>query len=202
MDRSPAGTPASSPVRHAALRRLLTCLVLVVPAIVALTTCDPSPFGTREARGTALDGGMQSEVDAGYDYAQIGQEYWVSLPQTANLSGKPLTLLSATLAPTPKGVRILEYRAVSGNDTDGHLVGAARIGAEGGQLERARNYAGHPIVVKPHHVSDIYYMARIKVTGPIHGELATCRFRYRQGSDTYRQDLRCVTEIKVGTPPR
>lgn len=200
MDRSAVGTPASSPVRHAALRRLLTCLVLVVPAIAALTTCEPSPFGTGEARGTALGGGMQSDMEISFEHAQIGQEYWVSLPQPANSSSRPLTVLSGELAPVPKGIRILEYRVFSGKDTEGHPLGVALFGEYEGQFERARNYAGHPMVVRPHHASVMYYMARIKVTGPIHGTLATCRFRYRQGSDTYRQDLDCVTEIKIGTP--
>ncbi|MEU9455042.1 hypothetical protein [Streptomyces sp. NPDC048277] len=143
---------------------------------------------------------MQSEVDGSYDAAELGHEYWVALPAPANTSGQPLSVLGATLRSAPKGVRILGYRAVSAHDTEGQLMGVALIGAEKGILERSHNYAGQPVVVKPHQRSDVYYLARIKVTGPVHGKLTTCRFRYRQGARTFRQDLRCVNEIKIGTP--
>ncbi|MFF4897914.1 hypothetical protein [Streptomyces sp. NPDC001068] len=154
-----------------------------------------------EAQGTALDGGMHSQGEADYPYAQPGDEYWVALPAPANTSGTPLTVLDATIAPAPRGVRILGYRAVSAEYAGGYLLGFAHVGAEDSVLERAHDYAGDPIPVEPHQRSDVYYLARLRVTGPIHGKLTTCRFRYRQGSNVYRQDLRCLNELKIGTEP-
>lgn len=53
-------------------------------------------------------------------------------------------------------------------------------------LLKAKNYAEHPVKVKAKSGSDIYYVARVKVTGPIEGALKGCRFWYRQGSQQYQ----------------
>ncbi|WP_336116181.1 hypothetical protein [Streptomyces sp. PTD9-10] len=100
------------------------------------------------------------------------------------------------------GVKILEYKAVSGNDTEGHAMGVSLTGADAGEIERARDHAGRPVRVRPHRVTDVYYLARIKVTDTVHGDLDGCRYRYRQGTTEYHQDLPCVTRIRLGTPLR
>ncbi|MGW3989252.1 hypothetical protein [Streptomyces sp. NPDC004830] len=48
--------------------------------------------------------------------------------------------------------------------------------------------------------SDIYHVARVKVTGPITGTLKDCRFWYQQGSQQYQQQLHCSTIIRLGPP--
>jgi hypothetical protein len=40
-------------------------------------------------------------------------------------------------------------------------------------------------------------MVRLKVTGPVTGDTSQCRFWYRQGSVKYRQDLRCVNQLRL-----
>ncbi|MFI9810419.1 hypothetical protein ACIHEJ_40175 [Streptomyces sp. NPDC052301] len=67
-------------------------------------------------------------------------------------------------------------------------------------LFKVRNYAGHPVTVKAKTGSHVYYVARIKVTGPIHGNLSGCRFWYTEKSTEYRQQLDCSTIVRLGKP--
>ncbi|MFE9767166.1 hypothetical protein ACFYPC_22025 [Streptomyces sp. NPDC005808] len=182
-------------------RRLLSSIVAVALATAFLTSCGNAGTDGQESQGKALDGGMQSQAELGFEHAQIGQEYWVSLPETTNVSSSPLTILNAEITHVPKGLEVLEYKAVSEKDTDGHAMGVGLAGEGGtGEMDHARDHAGRPIAVKPNSAADIYYLARVKVTAPVRGDLTGCRYRYRQGTVEYRQDLRCVTQIRLGEP--
>ncbi|MEV8539582.1 hypothetical protein [Streptomyces sp. NPDC051572] len=168
-------------------------------ATVVLTACDSTRTSGGESQGKALDGGMQSQAELGFEHAQVGQEYWVSLPETTNVSSSPLTILDAEIAHVPKGLRVLEYKAVSEKDTDGHAMGVSLVGGRAtGEMDHAPDHTGRPITVGPHTAADIYYLARVKVTAPVRGDLTGCRYRYRQGGAEHRQDLRCVTRIRLG----
>ncbi|MEU4047006.1 hypothetical protein ACK389_30365 [Streptomyces antibioticus] len=170
-----------------------------------LTSCDSAPSGSSSSQnvtvGTALDGGMQAEAEIAFEHARVGEEYWVSLPQTSNVSATPLTLEKAEITQVPEGLRIIGYRAVSARDTDGHAMGVASAGTDQvHDLEHARDHADRPVRVEADSVSDVYYLARLKVTGPVGADLTGCRYRYRQGDTEYRQDLPCVTRIRLGEP--
>jgi hypothetical protein len=169
-------------------------------ATVVLTACGNARTDGGRPQGDALDGGMQSEAELGFEHAQVGQEYWVSLPETTNVSSSPLTILDAEIAHVPKGLSVLEYKAVSEKDTDGHAMGVSLVGDRATrEMDDARDHAGRPITVRPNTAADVYYLARVKVTAPVRGDLTGCRYRYRQGGAEHRQNLRCVTRIRLGT---
>ncbi|MEU9451584.1 hypothetical protein [Streptomyces sp. NPDC048277] len=172
------------------MSRRLFAVFLALGATV-LTSCSGSG-------GTALDGGLQSYGISGYEHAQVGKEYWVTLPQMENTSGKPLTVLSGKIVHVPAGLRITGYR-IAGAGAGGHPIGASPVGATD-DVGRAGARKGDRIRIKAHGLSDLYYEARVKVTGPVHGDLTTCRYEYRQGSTTYHQDLGCDTRIRLGKP--
>lgn len=159
------------------------------------------PWGGGVREGSALDGGMQSAGDVGYDHAQVGAEYWAGLPLPWNTSGQDLEITRAEFSQIPKGLKIIEYRAVDSNDTDGNIL-FSRADGKGGipDLTKVRNYADHPVKVKAKAGSDIYYAARVKVTGPIHGTLKGCRFWYQQNDKEYQQLVDCSTIIRLGPP--
>ncbi|MFE7277254.1 hypothetical protein [Streptomyces sp. NPDC057623] len=144
---------------------------------------------------------MQSAGDVGYEHAQIGEEYWAGLPLTWNTTAEDVEITKAEFSEVPKGLKVIEYRALNGNQTDGNIL-FARTDGKGGMpdLFKARNYAGHPVKVKAKSGSDIYYVARVKVTGPPQGALKGCRFWYRQGSQQYQQQLDCSTIVRLGPP--
>lgn len=169
-------------------RRLFA--VFLALSAAALTSCS-------DGGGAALGGSLQTYGISGYDQAKVGDEYWVSLPQMSDTSGKPLTVLSGKIAHVPAGLRIMGYRiniAVSGHPLGPMLVGGPEDVAPDGA------HKGGSIPVKAHGTSDLYYEARVKVTGTVRGDLTDCRYAYRQGSMTYHQDLRCDTRIRLGKP--
>lgn len=154
---------------------------------------------TSQRRGTALDGG--SDWDLISPHAQIGTEYWVALPIAANRSSTPLTLSKARITHVPEGLKVLEYRVISAEETDGFPNTIYAHGKYGmPDLAKVHNYAGRPIGLEPKGDPDKYYAAYVKVTGPVHGALTGCRYWYRQGGTEYQQDLRCHVEIRLGPP--
>ncbi|MFE7889635.1 hypothetical protein [Streptomyces sp. NPDC057412] len=151
--------------------------------------------------GSALDGGMQSAGDIGYEHAQVGEEYWAGLPMTWNTSDQDLEITRAEFSHVPQGLEVIEYRAVDGNETDGNILFSRNDGKSGlSDLLKAKNHAGRPVKVKAKSGSDIYYVARVKVTGPIHGALKDCRFWYQQDHKEYQQRVDCSTIVRLGPP--
>jgi hypothetical protein len=150
-------------------------------------------------KGTALDGG--SDWDLLSPHAQIGSEYWVGVPVAANRSTKPLTLRKARITHVPKGLKILEYRVFSAEETDGFPTTISAHGKNGmPDLAKVHNYAGQPITLKPRADPEKYFAAYVRVTGPVHGALSKCRYWYRQGGTEYQQDLRCHVDIRLDRP--
>ncbi|MGW5136188.1 hypothetical protein [Streptomyces sp. NPDC004135] len=52
--------------------------------------------------------------------------------------------------------------------------------------------------VAPGAESDIFYLAKLKITSPPQGSTRQCRFDYRQGDQAYTQTLDCEVELKTG----
>ncbi|MEU2621000.1 hypothetical protein ABZ642_23160 [Streptomyces sp. NPDC007157] len=171
-------------------RRLFA--VFLALSATALTSCS-------DGGGTALEGSLQAYGISGYEHAQVGKEYWVSMLQMENKSGKPLTVLSGKIVHVPAGLRITGYRINSSGGIGGHPIGATPVGAAE-DVDRAGDHKGSSIQIKAHALSDLYYEARVKVTGAVHGDLTTCHYEYRQGSTTYHQDIGCDTRIRLGKP--
>ncbi|MFF7474967.1 hypothetical protein [Streptomyces sp. NPDC008092] len=142
---------------------------------------------------TALDGSSQAAGVAGYDHAQVGDEYWVAMPPLSNKTGKPLTVLDAEIVHVPAGLRVTGYRVEDSAGSGGYLIGSSPVTA-------TDDVRTGPIRVAAHSQSDLYYEARVKVTAAVHGDLTDCRFTYRQGSATHHQDLGCDTRIRLGKP--
>ncbi|MFJ3770819.1 hypothetical protein ACIPX0_03900 [Streptomyces sp. NPDC090075] len=141
--------------------------------------------------GTALDGSSHGSDIAGFDHAQVGDEYWVAMPPLSNKTAKPLTVVDAKIVHVPAGLRVTGYRVDTA--AGGYLIGPSPVAA-------TDDVRTGPVRVAAHDQSDQYYEARVKVTGAVHGDLTDCRFTYRQGSTTHHQDLGCDTRIRLGKP--
>ncbi|MFI9773003.1 hypothetical protein ACIHJG_40240 [Streptomyces sp. NPDC052415] len=153
------------------------------------------------AKGTALNGGMQTAGDIGYEHAQIGDEYWAALPMTWNVSDHKVHITRAEFGHVPQGLKVLEYRAVSAKETDGNVLLAGTDGKDGMiDLSKVHDYADQGITVKAKSGADYYYIARIKVTGAIDESLKDCRYWYEQDSEHYLQQIDCSTIIRLGPP--
>ncbi|MET8582222.1 hypothetical protein ABZX39_15225 [Streptomyces collinus] len=194
--RTPASSTRTSRIRIAALTAVV---LLVLGALYALTG---SGTGGTVREGNALDGGTQSAGNVGYEHAQVGDEYWAGLPIPWNTSRSDIQLSAAEFTHVPKGVKVVEYRAFDADETDGNVVFASTDAHESGMgdLFKVRNYAGRAVTIKADSGSNVYYVARIKVTGPVHDSLSGCRYSYRQGATRYQQDIDCSTSVRLGPP--
>jgi hypothetical protein len=147
--------------------------------------------------GSVLDGGLASQVDVQYFSLRIGQEYWVSLPQVTNSSSEPVTVTKARFVSLPHGLKLISYKAMSVEDSDGYPLGVTPIKGGDEDLTGFPDHSGKPFTVKARQSAKLYYVARVKVTGPVTGDTTQCRFWYQQHSVKYRQDLRCVDQLRL-----
>ncbi|MEV3973462.1 hypothetical protein AB0K68_35900 [Streptomyces sp. NPDC050698] len=175
---------------------------MAVTSAVALwfLSGDDSQGGYRA--GTALDADIQAGLEVSSPHAQIGKEYWVALPAADNLSDRPLTLLRGEITHVPEGLEIVGYKALSHEDTEGHPLSASPVGGSPGipDLTTLPDHSNRPSVVPAHEAGDVFWAARVRVTGKITGDLTGCRYYYRQGKEQYRQELACVSKIRLGPP--
>ncbi|MEY2248453.1 hypothetical protein AB8A21_36945 [Streptomyces sp. BF23-18] len=172
-------------------------MLLAAVAALAAWLVPQGRDGGAAQDGHALDGGMASQMEAGSGGLRIGKEYWLNLPQVTNLSGEPVTVLKARIkGGLPHGLKLIGYKVVSTKDTDGYGIGVLEVKSPGDDVtsltERTDTFT-----VKSHKPADWYHMVRFKVTGPVTDETTQCRFWYRQGAVKYRQDLRCVNQLRL-----
>ncbi|MFI6464613.1 hypothetical protein [Streptomyces sp. NPDC050528] len=188
--------PVSSTPSRRGLLIAATALLIVAAALAAwLVPQDRDSASTRT--GHALDGGVASQAELQYSNLRVGKEYWLSLPQATNISGEPVTVLKAQFVGLPDGLELVGYKAVSVEDTDGYGVGVLPVKGTADDVSGLPDRSGTPFTVKSHQPAEVYYTARIKATGPVTGDTSRCRFWYRQGSVQYRQDLRCVNQLRL-----
>ncbi|MFE6199329.1 hypothetical protein [Streptomyces sp. NPDC057838] len=152
--------------------------------------------------GRALDGDIQAGFEVTSPYAQVGKEYWVALPTADNVSDRPLTLLRGEITQVPEGLEIVGYKAISHEDTEGHPLGASPVEGSPGvpNLTALPDHSGRPSLIPAHEPGDVFWAARVRVTGKVTGDLTGCRYYYRQEGAEYRQDLGCTSTIRVGRP--
>jgi hypothetical protein len=194
MDPSVVNLGSSTPYRQR-----FAVLAAVWAATLLVWLVDGPPGSPR--RGTALNGGLQSAGEVGYEHARVGDEYWAALPLTWNVSDEDVRITRAEFGHVPEGLKVLEYRAVSVEATEAHVLFAAVDGRGGmDDLSKVRDYAGQGVKVEAKSGADHYYIARVKVTGPVDEALKDCRYWYDQDGARYRQQLDCSTIIRLGPP--
>ncbi|MGW2612841.1 hypothetical protein ACWC4A_52640 [Streptomyces mirabilis] len=185
---------SSTPSRRG--RLIAGTAFLIVATALAAWLVPQRPDDTGARKGHALGAGLLEQADLEYVQLRIGKEYWLNLPQATNVSGEPVTVLKARFVSLPKGLKLIGYKVVSTEDTDGFGIGVLPVNSKfddvTGLPERSTTFT-----VKAHKPAVWYYMARLKVTGPVTGDTSQCRFWYRQGSVKYRQDLRCVNQLRL-----
>ncbi|MFF7601226.1 hypothetical protein [Streptomyces mirabilis] len=185
---------SSTPSRRG--RLIAGTAFLIVAAALAAWLVPQRPDDTGAWKGHALGAGLLEQADLEYDQLRIGKEYWLNLPQATNTSGEPVTITKAQFVNLPKGLELIGYKVVSVYDTGGYGIGVRLVKSPNDDItglpERSSTFT-----VKAHKPANSFHMARFRVTGPVTGETSQCRFWYRQGSVKYRQDLRCVNQLRL-----
>jgi hypothetical protein len=185
---------SSTPSRRC--RLIAGTAFLIVAAALAAWLVPQRPDDTGARKGHALGAGLLEQADLEYDQLRIGKEYWLNLPQATNASGEPVTITKAQFVNLPKGLELIGYKVVSVYDTGGYGIGVRLVKSPSDDItglpERSSTFT-----VKAHKPANSFHMARFRVTGPVTGDTSQCRFWYRQGSVKYRQDLRCVNQLRL-----
>ncbi|WP_216589800.1 hypothetical protein [Streptomyces brasiliscabiei] len=162
---------------------------------IALLVTACSSQEQRPARGDALDSGMQTSGTVGSEHVKVGETWWFALPVPTNKSAEPIEITGVSIVRIPKGMKVLKYGAYSLEDTEG----LALLVTEGEKLTprfaELRDYSDKPVRVAPHQSSDIYYLARLKITGLPSQSARYCKFDYRQGGREFTQTLDCEVEL-------
>ncbi|MCK8677448.1 MULTISPECIES: hypothetical protein [Streptomyces] len=144
----------------------------------------------------ALDGGNQSNGTVGYSFAEKGDAFWFALPLPSNASGKDLRVVGAEISDLPEGLEVVRYGAFDLNDTEGIPL-LLRDGDPGNpEFDQMKDHS-QGFTVKARKLSDYVYMAKLKITGKVQKNGTSCRYRYRQGGETYTQSLRCSFSIRL-----
>ncbi|MFI1377462.1 hypothetical protein ACH4UY_36375 [Streptomyces longwoodensis] len=150
--------------------------------------------------GNALGGDVEAATFVGTEEARIGQEWLFALPLPYNKSDRELTITGANVVDVPSGLTVRGVSAHALKDTGGEMTLLARIGATdpvAKELEAAKDLSKKPNRIKRKSLSSVYYVARIKVIGPVASEVEKCRFTYRQANKQYAQVVGCRLQIQL-----
>ncbi|MEV6805332.1 hypothetical protein [Streptomyces sp. NPDC051129] len=163
-----------------------------------LAGCSPAQEGGRAAAGSALaTDGTQSSGTVGNEHARVGEIWYFALPVPYNTSSKPIEIKDVSVEHIPSGIRVLEYGAYDLNDTEGLPLLAKEGEPYTPKFAKLKNYATQPVRVAAGKESNIFYLAKMKITAPPKETARECRFAYEQSGQTYTQTLDCELELKV-----
>ncbi len=143
-----------------------------------------------------------SNGTAGTEKARVGQEWWFALPVPHNTSGQAIKITRAEVMSVPQGLEVTGYGAFKINDTGGVYFLSNAADSASPRFQELRNYIDQPVEVQPNQASKIYYLARLRVTDRVHGNVRDCRYEYEQGSRRYTQTLSCEAEIRTQASQR
>ncbi|MFE6932936.1 hypothetical protein ACFVDT_13055 [Streptomyces sp. NPDC057699] len=152
-----------------------------------------------EARvGNALSGdGTQSSGVVGTDHAKVGQIWWFAFPVVHNTSDNPISITGVSLRRVPKGIEVLKYGAYDRNDTEGLPLLALEGDSAGPNFAKLKDYARRSVVVAGGTESDIFYVVKLRILAPPVQSARYCRFSYKQGGQTYTQEIDCEVHLKT-----
>jgi hypothetical protein len=169
-----------------------------VLAVLALAGCSPAHESGRAAVGNALaTDGAQSSGTVGNEHTRVGEIWYFALPVPYNTSSKPIQIKDVAVEHIPSGIKVLQYGAYDLNDTEGLPVLAKEDDSYTPEFAKLKNYATHSVKVAAGKESNIFYLAKMKITAPPKDTVRECRFEYEQDGQAYTQTLDCELELKV-----
>ncbi|OEJ94669.1 hypothetical protein [Streptomyces thermolilacinus] len=168
-----------------------------------LVGCTAQPSAGARAQGTALfTESTMSSGTAGTEKAAVGQEWWFALPVPHNTSDETIRITGAHLVSVPRGLDVSGYGAFEIDKTGGVYLLSNAADSSNPRFTQLENHIGRPVEVRPRQASGIYYLARLRITGPVEGNVRGCRYEYEQGSRLYTQTLDCEAEIRTAARQR
>ncbi|MEU0353857.1 hypothetical protein [Streptomyces cyaneofuscatus] len=178
---------------------------LLLLAVLALAGCSPQASGASGSNGAAetrvgkalASDGTQSSGTVGNENAKVGEVWYFALPVPNNTSSQPIEITDVALKRIPAGIEVLGYGAYHLEDTGGLPLLAKEGGEYTPDFGKLKNYAPEPLKVEAEKSSDIFYLAKLKITAPPKESARWCRFDYRQAGQAYTQTMDCEVELTV-----
>ncbi|MEU5335669.1 hypothetical protein AB0G51_20425 [Streptomyces asoensis] len=165
-----------------------------------LSACTTTSSERSVLPGTSLGGNIEAANFVGTEEGKVGREWNFALPLPYNKSAKGLLITGAKVLDPPPG---LESHGVSAHalaSTGGEVALLSRFGADepvAKELAASKDIAKTPVTVGPHSLSAVYYVARVKIIGPVSKEIEKCRFEYQQDGKSYAQVVGCRLQLFV-----
>ncbi|MEU0310484.1 MULTISPECIES: hypothetical protein [Streptomyces] len=141
--------------------------------------------------------GTQSSGVVGNENTRVGEIWYFALPVPYNTSSQPIEITDVALKRVPSGIEVLEYGAYHLEDAGGLPLLADDGGPHTPDFGKLKNYALKPVKVEAGKESEIFYLAKLKITAPPKESARWCRFDYRQAGQAYSQTMDCEVELKV-----
>ncbi|TLQ45343.1 hypothetical protein [Streptomyces marianii] len=113
------------------------------------------------------------------------------------MSAREIEITKAEMLDVPSGIEVIEYGAYNLEDTQGLPLIAPEGDPFTPKFREFKDYSEEGFTVKAKAVSDVFYVAHLRVTGKIQRNASECRFEYRQGGVAYNQTLRCGLELRL-----
>ncbi|MER7112062.1 hypothetical protein [Streptomyces sp. NPDC000229] len=126
----------------------------------------------------------------------MGDIFWYALPLPTNMSDQDVEIVAAEVSDVPPGVEVVRYGAHHLDDTEGIPLLTTDTDPHAPKFRELKDYS-KGFTVKAKAVSDIVYMAQLRITGKVQKNPTECRYDYRQGGKLYRQSLRCAFELRL-----
>jgi hypothetical protein len=181
------------PVRTSAASSTARRVALAAATMLLISVC--SAPEQRLHQGNALEGGVQANGIVGSENAKVGETWWFALPVPTNRSAEPIDITGVSLVQVSEGIEVLQYGAYSLEDTEGLALLVKEGEKFTPRFAALRDHSDKPVKVAPHASSDIYYLARLKITALPDEGARYCRFDYRQGGREFTQTLDCEVEL-------
>lgn len=142
-----------------------------------------------------MEGGAQANGIVGSENVKVGETWWFALPVPTNRSAEPIDITGASIVQVPEGMEVLQYGAYSLEETEGLALLVKEGEKWTPRFAALHDHSGKPVKVAPHTSSDIYYLARLKITALPDQGARHCRFVYRQGGREFAQTLDCEVRL-------
>ncbi|MER5586533.1 hypothetical protein ABT090_33525 [Streptomyces asoensis] len=136
----------------------------------------------------------------GTEEGKIGQEWNFGLPLPYNKSTKSLLITGAKVLDPPPGLKVRGVSAHTLASTGGDVVLLSQFGGDdpvAKEFDASKDISRTPVTVGPRSLSKVYYVARVKITGPVSKEIEKCRFEYQQDGKSYAQVIGCRLQLYV-----
>ncbi|MFF8287787.1 hypothetical protein ACF068_00965 [Streptomyces sp. NPDC016309] len=114
-----------------------------------------------------------------------------------NMSDDDVEIVGAEILDVPGGVEIDRYGAYSLDDTDGIPLLVKEGDPHSPRFRELRDHSPRGFTVQAKTVSEVVYMAQLRITGPVRRDATSCRYDYRQGDWRFSQTLRCSFALRL-----